>query len=87
MNEAIEKTVTLKKAVAGVVGGTAIAAGSVTAAVPTEVTDAISTLQSDALTLIGAAGAGAVVVLAASMAWNLGLSIVPKFLKRGASKG
>lgn len=54
------------------------------AAVPAEVTTAITDLSADAITIIGLAGVAAVGVMGVGIAWTMGLSIVPKFLKRGS---
>lgn len=63
-----------------------LGAGSAMAAVPTEITTAITDSQVDTLAIIGAAGAAGVVAMGAAMLWSMGISLVPKFLKRGANK-
>lgn len=68
------------------VASATLATGSAFAAVPTEITTAITDSQTDALAMIAAAGAAGVVAMGAAMLWSMGISLVPKFLKRGANK-
>ncbi|BBB26246.1 hypothetical protein [Amphritea japonica] len=78
------KGLSMKNAAMGSVAGLAVMSGSANAAVPTEITDAIIAFVADALLLLAAVGGGAVSIMAVAMLWNLGLALVPKFLKRGA---
>lgn len=73
-----------KKLLVSAVSAATLVAGSVNAAVPTEIGTSITALQADAIELLGLAGAGGVAVLAVGLVWGLGMSIVPRFLKRGA---
>lgn len=73
-----------KKAAASVALVGLVAAGNASAAVEADFTTALTAIQADTLLYIAAGGASGLAILGVALGWDIGMSTLKKFVKRGA---